>query len=320
MLVSYGRTWYLFIVIPSALSIVSCLLLVGRVLGSASLRTRIYHRLSAALAVTQIIMFSSWMMGNKYDAPIAICKAQDYIFQTGQLSGTATITIVNSYVFYVLYMTTLPSEKVFNYCYASIMALCVVFMIVAIGADTAALFCGNDQSSPFSSDNFDHGSRVKKITMKCTYLYPLILMLVINVAFSCYCVSQLVIFQKGNNILRPLLVRLFTFTIVVLICGLPKMISFFFFENHDLLANIGNSFVHLSGVFLSAAYFYYTVFEDNRRMREQYIRNSILGKDVRLSSTPEGAYCDSEYTRNSDSTLKSIDMQSLHRTQSTGVS
>jgi hypothetical protein len=65
MLVSYGRTWYLYFIIPSVLSIAACSLLIISVIVQPNVRDRAYHRLSVALAIGQVIMFSSWLLGNK---------------------------------------------------------------------------------------------------------------------------------------------------------------------------------------------------------------------------------------------------------------
>lgn len=65
MLVSYGKIWYLYLLIPSICSMIACSLLILSVLKQPQVRDRAYHRLSVALAVGQIIMFSSWLMGNK---------------------------------------------------------------------------------------------------------------------------------------------------------------------------------------------------------------------------------------------------------------
>jgi hypothetical protein len=63
--VSYGRTDFLFVFVPSLLSLLACVLLILSVALQPPTRDRVYHHLSVALAVSQIIMYSSWMMGNK---------------------------------------------------------------------------------------------------------------------------------------------------------------------------------------------------------------------------------------------------------------
>ena len=65
-MISYDKTDYLYVFIPSVCSLVCCFLLILSVAVQPPLRDRIYHRLSVALASTQIIMYSSWMLGNRY--------------------------------------------------------------------------------------------------------------------------------------------------------------------------------------------------------------------------------------------------------------
>jgi hypothetical protein len=259
------------------------------------------------LHISHLSLFCS-VLYCRYDAPLAMCKAQDYIFQLGQMLCTATITVVNAYVFFVLFTKTFPIEKKFNIIYLCVIALCFVLVITAIIGDTADLFCGSGNNSSFSSDTFDDGTISQKNIIKVAYLYPLVMMLVINILFSGYCVFQMAFRSQGNELMLPLLKRLLTFTMVVLVCGLPKSISFFFFDDHNLFGNISNCFIHLSGVFISASYFYYAIVKDKKRWDSR----SLLNHNNFQSSTPVGAYEDSEFDkRSSSSTMPSFDMKSL---------
>lgn len=197
--------------------------------------------------------------------------------------GTATITVINAYVFYVLYSTTVPNESIFVRIYAGMMALCVLLVVISIAFDVASLLCGNDEDSSFASEDVGHnGTRTQRIVLDIVYLYPLVGLLLINVVFFCYCVFQIIFKVKENKFMLPLLKRLLTFTLVVLLCGMPKFISMFFVEG-NLFANISNSILHSSGVFLSLPYFYYSVVQDKRRWETRALLRTAL---LTQSSTP----------------------------------
>lgn len=64
-MVSYASIEFLYVFIPAMLSLFFCGVLILSVAVQPPLRDRIYHRLSVALASTQIIMYSSLLLGNK---------------------------------------------------------------------------------------------------------------------------------------------------------------------------------------------------------------------------------------------------------------
>lgn len=223
------------------------------------------------------------------------------MFQFGQCLTCVTITAINAYVFYVLYTTTLPDNKTFYNIMAGLVIYCVLNICIAISVDTASMFCGNDENTSLSYNDFDNGNKTQGIVFRCTYFYPLIFLLLINVIFSCFCVFQMVYRVSENKFKLPLLKRLLTFTLIFIVCGIPKIVSMFFFDDVGALANISDTIIHFSGVLLSGSYFYYAVIQDKRRWQtHSLLRETLLNLD---SSTPAGVECEddtsSDYYRSS---------------------
>mmetsp|Transcript_11575 Transcript_11575/g.18897 ORF Transcript_11575/g.18897 Transcript_11575/m.18897 type:complete len:343 (+) Transcript_11575:135-1163(+) len=300
MNVSYGQTWFLYLIIPSVFSIIACSILIVSVANQPDVRDRSYHRLSFALAVSQVIMFSSWLLGNKYDADEPICKVQDLLFQFGQMMCTSTITFINAYIFYVLRTRQVPSDHKVKYIYITVIALCVISVVVCIAGDTASMFCGPDRTPPTDRGNYDNGTMAQRIKLRVVYLYPLVLMLIVNIIFICYTVWKFVFALRGpdNVLMLPLVRRLMVFSVAVIFCGFPKAISFFFFEDIKLFANIANSFIHISGVVFSSFYFYYAMEKEKRSSHRpgNDQRNPIRDRfGSTASSTPDDAIRDSSF-------------------------
>ena len=210
-----------------------------------------------------------------------------------------TVTVINSYVFYVLNKASLPDEKRFRLIYAGTLLICVITLIISVSFDIASMFCGDVENSTFSSEDFDQGTKEQKIVLKSCYLYPLIGLLGVNTLFCCYSVYQMSFAVRENRFMIPLLQRLLTFTLVVIICGLPKVVSIFIFPNVSTFTNISDSIIHSSGVLSSASYFYYTVKQDKSRWQTiRLLRESLLNK----SSTPDDVISDSSYNPSKNST------------------
>lgn len=190
---------------------------------------------------------------------------------------TVTITIINAYVFHVLHFKTLPSDKIFIRLYLSMVGICVILQGIAIAFDIASMFCDKDQDSTFSTEDFDNGTYTQKIVVKSTYLYPLVFLLFVNVIFCFYCVFQYIYqVNESNKLMLPLLKRLLTFTLIVLACGLPKLISMYIIPHVDMFVNISDCILHLSGVLLSLSYFYYAIVQDKRRWETRSLLRATL--------------------------------------------
>ena len=333
-MISYTRTDFLYVFIPAMISLVACFLLIMSVAVQPPLRDRMYHRLSVALATTQIIMyiprivdrsensrclymlcpfphvlmyslFHSLLMSllySRHTTSLVLCKIQDYLFQFGQCLTCVTITAINAYVFYVLYTTTLPDNTAFSYIFGGLIAICVVGISFSVGFDCAAMFCGNeDENTSLSYNDFDNGTRTQGIVFRSTYFYPLITLLFINVIFSFFCVFQMVYRVPENKFKLPLLKRLFTFTLIFIGCGFPKIVSMFLFDDIGAFANISDSIIHMSGVLLSGSYFYYAVVQDKKRWQTGSLLRETL---LRKSSTPVEDMDSSSFSyRPSDSSM-----------------
>ena len=229
----------------------------------------------------------------RYDAEESICQVQDYTFQLGQLFCTSTITIINGYIFYVLFTKKVPSEKNVKLCFWMTMLVCVIFVSTAIVGSTASMFCGTDRTPPSRSANYDNGTQTQRTILDVVYVFPLAVMLVANVLFSCYSVYKIISAVTGpsNGHMIPLLQRLLAFTLAVMCCGIPKFITFFFFDKNELLINISNCCLHSSGWSISLFYFYYTSSQDKSQSQSkvalrQGLTSSSPDDDILSSASP----------------------------------
>jgi hypothetical protein len=218
----------------------------------------------------------------RHDAPLAICKVQDYTFQLGQMLTTVTITAINAYVFNVLYTKALPKDKTFTRIFWAMVAFSTTLVGICVAFNIASLFCDNEYDSSFDSSDFGHGSKAQRIVLKVSYFYPLVCLLCVNMIFCFYCVFQFVFNVKENKFMLPLLKRLLTFTLIVIVSGTPKLVSIFLVPGSHIFSNISDCVMHMSGVLLSISYFYYAIVQDKRR----WDTRTLLRATLLMSHTP----------------------------------
>ena len=225
---------------------------------------------------------------------------------------TSTITFINGYIFYVLLMKRVPLETKLKYFYYGLVVACVVSILISIVGDTSSMFCGSERSLPSRSSSYEHGSVTQRIILNVVYVYPLTMMLAVNVIFTCFSAHSIFFAYNPDNVhMLPLLKRLMAFALAVLFCGVPKAISFFFFDDNVLIANISNSALHSSGVILSMFYFYYVTRKESPSSQRDAQNNPLRqGFVSSASSTPDDALRDStgfrmhsEYSGNDSDTV-----------------
>lgn len=227
---------------------------------------------------------SPHLLYSRYNAVDSICQVQDYTFQLGQVLCTSTITFINAYIFYVLKTKKVPKEGKVKVYFCVMFFLCVVSVAITIVGDTSSMFCGSIRTPPTRSSNYENGTATQRLLLNILYLYPLVLMLFANIIFSCFSVFQMISTVSGSSSAHmvPLLQRLLALTLVVMFCGVPKAISFFFFDQNEFFAHMANTCIHSSGWIHSLFYFYYaTAKESSSSQSRMALRQGMS------SSSPE---------------------------------
>jgi hypothetical protein len=126
------------------LSFALSLLLINSIAWRRHLWGKIFHQLSAAMALFDLIGTSSWFYGVKYEEPYLTCAIEEYMLQGSFLCKAATTVVVCSVSMQVVNNMQIPSTgKIL-----SILAVAVLIALLCLMGsmlfDTAEIFCTDD--------------------------------------------------------------------------------------------------------------------------------------------------------------------------------
>jgi hypothetical protein len=216
--------FYLFWLIPSIVSFILSSLMALNIFLVPELRTRIYQRFLAVLALTDIVKTSSWFIAFKYTAPYSVCTVQEYWFQFGAMSQALAAVLICAVAYYTVSCRQIPSmSRLFVYI-AVLFSCSILSLAINIGFKTGRLFCSHSYSG-FYEKHF----RTELYVYSLSSLFPIMVTVFVNLA-SYFAISNK--FRKMNVVLNlstshaplhVLVYRLRAYPVIFSMCYIPLL-------------------------------------------------------------------------------------------------
>lgn len=216
----YDTKFVFFIFIPAICSLVtSSLLLINFVFISKHLQSYLYHKMSATLALFDVIQ----QIGTFLSAPFLLsadadkCAYREYLFLFGSFSKTLTVLFISGTISYVIHYSKVPSDKAMRRAIAVLGVFTAVCFVLLPVYGAQATLCKNSAAGNFHLNSVDRDSR---IAFSAAYLGPIMVSYALTVLLIGH--TALRLRTMFNSALMKLLVRLLPGPIIFSLAILPS--------------------------------------------------------------------------------------------------
>jgi hypothetical protein len=135
---------YIVWLTTSCISFALSVLVLLRISIRSELWHKVFHQLTAALAIIDLIGTSSWFYGMKYKEPFITCAIEEYMLQGSFLCKAATTVVICYVSIYAVRTMQIPTSKTVMGMLAVAISIALGFLALLISMDTAQIFCTED--------------------------------------------------------------------------------------------------------------------------------------------------------------------------------
>jgi hypothetical protein len=154
--------------IASTISFISSLIMLISILKHRVLWGKVFHQLSALLALFDLISTSSWFFGSRDRNNYTICSLQEYMLQGGMIFKGVTSILICYLSHVVVHTLSVPTRKQVYLSFLCAVVVGSIIIIIAIIFRSGRIFC----------TNLDHPGGL--MIYICTTLAPLFCCAIIN--------------------------------------------------------------------------------------------------------------------------------------------
>jgi hypothetical protein len=141
-----------------------------------------FQRLSALLAMTDLLQSGSWFLGDKYRQGYHMCAVQEYIFQFGAVSKAFVTVIICGLALYITKYTRSPPKMGLQLVTMGVLLIPMVALCISISLKTSRVYCTYEGSLSYKDSSSQ--TQLAVLAYSMTIIVPVYLCVILDTIFS----------------------------------------------------------------------------------------------------------------------------------------
>lgn len=245
-------SWYYFWIIPSSISFVLSVLMVGNI-WLMKLVKHPYHRFSLIYALTDMLQCGSWFLGTKYQSGVALCSVQEYMYQSGTLFKSLSLFLINISLFNIIIFKRTGDANNSPKFALYVFLLGAAAIVISVLYNSAGLFCDDVHTNGRHHSNVG-GSQTSLIAYFIVYVVPVYVCYAVNVVGTVAILKEF--FRIDPSLMLPTFKRMVPYTVAYTLAIVPSCIYFFAAESRQM-RNVASLGISCTGIVVALGYFYF---------------------------------------------------------------